>query len=387
MFYGFTLWQIKNVAMKQDSTLTFIKKGGKLMLTILSVLLLCIVVCMVTLFILSPGKPEPFYDKNGSILDGSISEIAFINVHGNKQGMFIKSKNRENPVLLILHGGMPVYFLSHKYPTGLEDIFTVVWYEQRGFGLSFSPGIPADSITLNQIKSDTEDVTNYLRKRFGKDKIFLMGHSGGTFIGMHMVSQTPELYYAYIGIAQMSNQLKSEQSAYEYMLKKYTEAGNKKMVKKLEESPVIDKVPGAYLTLRDKAMHNLGIGTTRNMNSIISGIFIPSLTCCDYTFTEKINLWRAKAQSGVHPLWNTILSVDLANEVPEVVIPVYFFHGIYDYTVSYNLAYEYFESIKAPLKRFYTFHHSAHSPIFEEPERMKQILSDIILETGGENTH
>jgi hypothetical protein len=61
------------------------------------------------------------------------------------------------------------------------------------------------------------------------------------------------------------------------------------------------------------------------------------------SLTEKINLWRAKARSGVHPLWKTILATDLATQVPELQIPVYFFHGISDYTVSYPLAKEYFK--------------------------------------------
>ena len=362
------------------------KNTNKKMIFYLTIFLGLIITGLVFLMANCNGKPELFYDKSGNIIDGSIAEKAFINVNGVKQGMFIKSKNRENPVLLILHGGMPVYFLTRKYPTGLEDIFTVVWYEQRGFGLSFNRRNATKSTNLQQILSDTKEVTNYLRNRFNKEKIYLMGHSGGTFIGMHMVSLEPDLFYAYIGIAQMSNQLKSEKLAYEYMLKKYTEAGNKKMVKKLEESPVADKIPAEYLKLRDKAMHNLGIGTTRHMSSIITGIFIPSLLCNDYTFVEKINLWRAKAQSGVHPLWGAILSDDLTQSITEVNTPVYFCHGIYDYTVSYKLAKEYFESLKAPLKRFYSFENSAHSPIFEEPERMKQIMNDIILETGSENS-
>jgi pimeloyl-ACP methyl ester carboxylesterase len=130
-------------------------------------------------------------------------------------------------------------------------------------------------------------------------------------------------------------------------------------------------------------MHTIGVGTTREMTSIITGIFLPSLTCRDYTIAEKINLWRAKARAGVHPLWNTILATDLAKQVPELKIPVYFFHGIYDYTVSYPLAKDYFELLKAPVKGFYTFEKSAHSPMFEEPLRMQQILQEDVL--AGKN--
>ncbi len=351
------------------------------MLTIISISLACMLILLGVLQLCSPGKPEPFLDENGSPLAGSISEKVFVNINGVEQGMFIKSKDATHPVLLYLHGGMPDYFLTQGYPTGLEDHFTVVWWEQRGSGLSYSADTPPETMTLEQMISDTLEVTNYLRHRFGKEKIYLMGHSGGTFIGIQAAARAPELYYAYIGVAQMSNQLKSERLAYEYMLQQFKKSGNTKMVRKLEEAPVTmtGGTPDAYLALRDEAMHSLGIGTTHDMNSVITGIFIPSLQSRDYTLREKVNMWRGKSRSGVSPLWDDMLSTDLSKEVTELSIPVYFFEGIYDYTCSYTLAKEYFDQLKAPIKGFYTFEQSAHSPLFEEPEKMRHILQEDVL--------
>jgi len=167
------------------------------------------------LFVSSPGSTAPILDMDGEILTGSISEKTFVNINGINQGMFIKSKNKDNPVLLYLHGGMPEYFLTSKYPSVLDDYFTVVWWEQRGSGISYNENIPQETINLEQFISDTLEMTNYLRDRFGKDKIYLMGHSGGTFIGIQAAARKPELYYAYIGMAQMTYQLESEKIAYE----------------------------------------------------------------------------------------------------------------------------------------------------------------------------
>jgi pimeloyl-ACP methyl ester carboxylesterase len=94
---------------------------------------------------------------------------------------------------------------------------------------------------------------------------------------------------------------------------------------------------------------------------------------------EKVNMWRGKSQSGVALLWNTMLATDLAKQVPALDIPVYFFEGIYDYTISYSEAKSYFESLKAPIKGFYTFDKSAHSPMFEEPQKMGKILQTDVL--------
>ncbi len=95
-------------------------------------------------------------------------------------------------------------------------------------------------------------------------------------------------------------------------------------------------MPDAYRALRDPAMHSLGIGTTHDMNSVISGIFLPSFACREYTLTEKINMWRGKSRSGISILWADMMATDLSIQVPELKIPVYFFEGIYDYTCSYS---------------------------------------------------
>jgi pimeloyl-ACP methyl ester carboxylesterase len=351
------------------------------MLITLSFLLVCILILSMTLLLYSPGKVKPIIDENGKIPEGSISEKLFIDINGLRQGMFIKSKNADNPVLLYLHGGMPDYFLTEKYPTGLENYFTVVWWEQRGSGLSYSKAIPPETMTPEQMISDTKEITNYLRERFGKEKIFLMGHSGGTFVGIQTAALYPELYIAYLGVAQISNQLRSEKLAFDFMLEQFKKKGDLKMVKKLEACPVtLEKgTPPAYNAIRDIAMHSLGIGTTHDMKSVVNGIFFPSLKCPEYTISEKVNTWVGKSRAGISIVWADIMATDLSGKVNELKIPVYFFEGVYDYTCSYTEAKSYFENLKAPIKGFYTFEKSAHSPIFEEPLKVRDIILQDIL--------
>lgn len=367
--------------MKQFYIQSYIRKGVLIIMLLLSVLIICSLLFTGTLWLCSSGKPKPFTAKSGNPLPGSISEKIRVSINGVEQGMFIKGKDTTKPVLLFLHGGLPFYFLTERYPTGVEDYFVVCWWDQRGSGLSFSPKIAKETITLEQILADTREVTNYLRNRFGQQKIYLMGHSGGTFIGIQAAAQNPELYHAYIGVSQMTDQLLSEQLAYEYMLGEFRKNGDSRMAKKLERTPFSKStgIPDKYLALRDEAMHRLGIGTTHEMRSVFSGIFLESLKNPDYTLGEKFNLWRGKATSGVHPLWKNMIATDLAKVVTSLKIPVYFFHGIYDYTTNYDLAKDYFELLQAPVKRFYTFEQSAHSPFFEEPEKMKFILKTEIF--------
>jgi pimeloyl-ACP methyl ester carboxylesterase len=369
------------VAHKLQPRRVFARKAGRIMLTAFTVLLSIVIILAGILLAISPGKPKPIVDAGGKPVPGSISEKTFVNINGVQQGMFIQSRDPANPVLLFLHGGLPEYFLTRRYPTGLENHFTVCWWEQRGSGLSYDVNQSAQLLTLDQAIADTLAVTEYLRSRFHKDKIYLMGHSGGTFIGIQAAARAPELYYAYVGTAQMSNQLKSEKLAYDYMLERFRESGNTDMVHKLEGAPVTMEggTPRAYLKLRDPAMYSLGIGTTHDMRSIIRGIFLPSLASTEYTLGEKLNLWRAKSRAGVSWLWPDMLRTDLSKELPQIGLPVYFFDGIYDYTVSYAEAKAYFQQLQAPLKGFYTFEHSAESPIFEEPEKVQEIMLQDVL--------
>lgn len=359
----------------------FARKVGRFMWIIFSILLAFIILLTIVLFAMSPGKPEPFLDESGQPLSNSISEKIFININGVQQGMFIQGKDLNNPVLLYLHGGLPDYFLKQTYPTRLEEIFTVVWWEQRGTGLSYSTDIPKESVTQEQLIADTVELTNYLRKRFQQDKIYLMGHSGGTFFGIQAAAQHPELYRAYIGVAQISSTLKSEKLAYDYMLEQFKANGDTNMVRKLEAAPVTmeNGVPAEYHMVRDIAMHELGIGTTHDMTSIVTGLLMPSFTFREYTLAEKFQLWRGKARNGISILWTTTLAADLSQQVTEFEIPIYFFEGVYDYTCNYGVAKEYFDALHAPVKGFYTFENSAHSPIFEEPEKSLRILSDDVL--------
>ena len=344
-----------------------------------------VIILITGLWLVSPGKPKPFLDKDGNILKGSISEKCFVEINGQRMGMFISGKDSTKPVLLFIHGGpgMPEYAISRNYPLVLENHFTVCWWDHRGAGLSYNPDIPVETMTFSQFVDDAIAMTNYLRQRFKQDKIFLMAHSGGTMTGMLTAQKAPELFNAYLALSQISNQMESEKLAYGYMTEEFRKAGDTKMLKRFAKYPVEHLNTPAYYIMRDLPMHKLGIGTTHKMKSVKTGVFMPVMLFRELTLREKINVWRGKAfNTKTAGLWDKIVKTDLTKENKEgdppvsleLKIPVYFFSGAYDYTVSHKLAHDYFEKIKAPVKKFYLFEHSAHSPLFEEPEKMNAIL-------------
>lgn len=339
------------------------------------------------LWLRSPGAPRPMRDAAGDPIPGSLSERVTVEIGGVPQGMVIQSADPSNPILLFLHGGpgMPEFFLQATHPTGLEQDFTVVWWEQRGAGMSWTPDLDPTALTVERLILDTIEVADYLRDRFGQERIVLLGHSWGSFLGLQVAARAPDRFHAYVGMAQVVHQLRSEVMARQEMLAAYRAQGDARMVQRIEAAPVTmeDGMSEAYLRLRDAATHRLGGGTTRDMSSVITGVFLPVLGLPIYTLREKICLWRGKAWSRAI-LWDEILRTDLGDRVNRLEIPVHFFVGAHDLTAIPALSRELFDRIEAPEKHFHVFENSAHCPLFEEPDRARAILRGIGAKAGAD---
>ncbi|MBN2779098.1 MAG: alpha/beta hydrolase [Bacteroidales bacterium] len=312
----------------------------------------------------------------------------FVQINGANLGMFITGTDSTKPVLLFVHGGpgMPEYTISREHPLVLEKYFTVCWLEQRGAGMSYDKKMTKESLSFEILISDLIEVSKYLKSRFNQEKIYLMAHSGGSFSAMQLVAKAPEHFHAYLAVAQITNQQESEKLAFEYMTNEYRKRGDKKMLKEFSKYDINKLNNPKYYVMRDKPMHHLGIGTTHEMKSVITGVFFPVMKNKDYTFRERINIWRGKSfTTKTVGLWSELVLTDITQKVKKIEVPIYFFHGVYDYTVSYKLAKSYYEMLVAPEKAFYSFENSAHSPMFEESQKFGEIIENDILKLRSVN--
>lgn len=372
------------------------KKVFKIILKIIGITLLSItgifMAVLIVIAINSPGRLEPLKDGEGNIITGSLAEKNFIEIGGIRQGYFVRAENPENPVILFLHGGPGTPSLSFQIPREiserLEKYFTVVYWEQRGAGISFCTSIAPASMTVEQMVEDTRQLTEHLQRRFGQERIFLMGHSWGTVLSVKTIEKHPELFYAYIAIAQVTYQRESERLAYDFMLQYAREIGDRRAIRNLErfdrnapEFPCL-----SYLgSVRSRLMNRYGIGISREERLTTFDLAKNILLFNGYTFSEKINYLRGMSFSFDH-LWDYVIEGNLFESSTSFKIPVFLIHGKWDYQVSYTLAREWFEKIDAPEKTFFTFEKSAHSPIAEESEKFVQIIRDIALKLKEVNS-
>lgn len=187
--------------------------------------------------------------------------------------------------------------------------------------------------------------------------MYLLAHSWGSYIGLQAVALAPERYAAYIGVGRSCTRSSPSSSPTITRSQYSKKLATGRLRTKLRSAPPghTAPLPRSYMALRERYMHQPGIGTMRDMNSVITGIFLPSLIARDYTLIEKVNLWRGKVFSGRSDLglWDTMLTTDMRATVPSIDIPVHFIRGRHDYTGAYPLAHDYFNRIDAPHKRFY----------------------------------
>lgn len=330
----------------------------------------------------STGEIEPYLDDEGNPLAGSVAEITKVEIGGRQQGMILKGRSDKNPVLLFLHGGpgTPEYLLMKHFPLNLEDYFTVCWWDQRGSGLSYAPDIGSGELTVERMVEDTIEVTNYLRERFGKEKIYLMGHSWGTFLGIHAAQLHPALYEAYIGIGQVVCHGESQKLTYAHMTETARAQGDLKTAQKLEALQEKDSSSTALqdILLVNATLFKQGGGMFHDSKKIPLA-FLRAVMTKEYTLADKINFFKGAALTISQPAWDTVMSSDLSETIPALEIPVHIIHGVYDMQTSYDMAKAYFERLIAPEKHFHVFENSAHSPPMEEPERFMRIIKKDLL--------
>ena len=364
------------------------KRIGKIVLITLIIIIGLLLAGLLLLVVKSPGKIDPLKDASGMAIVGSLVEKNFIEIGGIRQGFFIRAENPSNPVLLFVHGGpgspsLP-YSIPYESAERLEKYFTVCYWEQRGAGMSFSASTDPDSMTIEQIVEDARQMTEYLQNRFNQKKIYLMGHSFGSYLGIKIVEKYPENYAAYIGIGQISNQLESEKLAFDYLRQHATNAGDKDVLKKLkpfdnqsEDFPSVD-----FLMIRAQLLNRYGVGMA-HQNISMATIIKHVLIFKGYTLSEKKRYTQGTLFSS--KLFGNTLNDNLFESSATFKTPVYFIHGRYDYVTSYVLAHAYLHTIEAPAKGFYTFENAAHAPFIEEPERFVQVVHEILQTVDSHN--
>lgn len=297
-----------------------------------------------------------------------------VDIDGVRHWLDIRGQDRGNPVLLSVHGGpaAPLIPGHWQFQRPIEEYFTVVNYDQRGAGKTFSDNpadLVADSLQIQRYVDDAIAIAEHVRESLGQEKMILMAHSWGTIVAMHAAMQRPDLFHAYVGIGQVINVRENERLSFLHGLERAREEGNEQA---LSELAAIAPYPGdepltreRIVTARKWAQHYGGLSAFRSESSYY---FRGPLLSPDYDADAvcAINRGNVFTLQRVLPAF---LEVDFSS-VESFPIPVVMFMGRHDYSTPSQPTADWLQRLDAPYKRAIWFERSAHMPQWEEPGKL-----------------
>lgn len=300
----------------------------------------------------------------------SIASLEEVMIGGRKQWVLFRGENVDQPIMLFLHGGPGTAQIGFapKFQKDLEKEFLIVNWDQRGAGLSYSPDVRKEELTVETILCDTIQLIEYLLKRFKKEKLILVGHSWGTVLGILAVQKCPQYISSYIGIGQVGDMRAGEKLSYDYTLNKAREKKHVKALKELD-GLVYNPADMDYLNVQRKWLTKFG-GSYIGVNEFTL-IYSNMLFAHEYTLKD----WFSYIKAGrfcLETMWEELLGIDFITNTAKLEVPVYIFAGRQDYQTPSKLAKQYFDVLQCPQKEFVWFENSAHLLNFEEPEKFFQ---------------
>lgn len=327
-----------------------------------------------------PASTDPILADDGQPLAGSIAELSRVEIGGHDLAVMIRGDSVDNPVLLFLAGGPGGTELGgmRRHLPALEQDFVVVTYDQRGTGKSYDQLDPTSTLTFDAAVSDVLEMTNYLRDRFGRDQIYLVGQSWGTILGVVAVQQQPQLFHAYVGTGQMVSPRATDQIFYEDTLAWAEQTGDRRLVDTLTESgpPPYDNI----LYYEAALSHEMDMYPyDHSQNSEGEGQFSENILVEEYSLTEQVHNLGAVLEVFT-TLYPQIQDVDFRVDATRLDVPVYLVQGRHEAPGRAILADEWFAMLDAPSKEMITFDTSGHRPLFEQPDRFHEVMTEIVLQ-------
>jgi pimeloyl-ACP methyl ester carboxylesterase len=302
----------------------------------------------------------------------SIASLEQVSLSGGQQYILIRGKYKQNPILLFLHGGpgMPTMYLAHNFQHDLERDFVVVQWDRRGAGKSYAAGVSAPNLEVSDEINDTVELIDQLRARLHQEKIYLVGFSYGTYLGILVAQRVPDRLHAYVGVGQLACSEEENRKIQDQWLIKQASVA--------DDREALDELTGKKPLDREKLLFKYG-GEIHSAHSwwplLWSGIRSP-----EYTFQDISNVRKGVQFTAGHLRYD-VIDGSILDNVSSLRIPVYFFSGRYDYTDPTICTVRLFDRLVAPIKRMVWFEHSAHFVFLEEPDQFALAMKRAAAET------
>jgi pimeloyl-ACP methyl ester carboxylesterase len=357
-------------------------KGRTIMLIFLVTLLIIFSVVLISQW---QAHTSPILGESGQPLPDSVASLEKVELGGVDQWLIIRGQDVSNPVLLFLSGGPGASEAGRvlRFNKELESHFTVVVWEQRGCAKSYPARRPKADLTVEQYVSDVIELSELLRTRFDEQKIYLVGHSWGTIIGVRAVQQRPDLFHAYIGSAQMVDVRETDQIIYEMVLEHSQNTRDADFVATLEKQgppPYFGRNPiKPYATLfgREYAIYEVPNIKDPEYRADGDAIML-MLKQPEYGWIDRLN-YLLGMMTTFNTVYPQLQEIDLREDATHFDTPVYLILGRHDMNNPLQIPEAYFEIIQAPRKELTIFEESGHGMIWEEADLFHELMVGTVL--------
>ncbi len=295
----------------------------------------------------------------------AVARLHAVTVNDDRQWLLERGCDRNKPVLLFLHGGpgMPAMFLAHAFARPLERDFVVVQWDERGAGKSYHADMNPAHMTFTQMEADALEVVGDLRRRYGVKRVFLVGHSWGTFLGAHLAASHPELFYAYVGVGQVADPA-AEHGEQDRLI--HRKLGNRLSVTAANREDLLFQAGGELA--HSKSMTPL----------ILTGLMAP-----EYGLRDALNVSKGPKFAQAHLKYNIPGGYGVPPQ--RFAVPVYVVMGANDMTSPKSLARTWFDHVVAPSKEWFEVADAAHFPQLERPQAFAEIMRHVSRQSLGTN--
>ena len=314
-----------------------------------------------------------------------VQEAAYLPIGGIEQYIRVRGRSRANPVLLVLHGGpgSTLGATACRWQGALEAAFTVVHCDQRGSGNTYYRDPAAPPPTVERRLSDLDELVYALWARYGRDRLFLLGHSWGSLLGGLYALRRPEKLSAWLPVSQMVDFKRSEQVSAAEAIRRARGAGREedaeRLAQELEQVLALRRLDraGAGALLRFRRRKERYLPPQYGGPSPLGGLAAPELTGNDLRW--KLCFDRILAANAA--LYEELLGgLSLDGCPPRYGVPVILTAGERDWTTPYPLAAAYYDTLSAPCKAFLSLPDAGHLPFRERPEEWSHILLDALAQ-------
>jgi len=311
--------------------------------------------------------------RSGRLPTPAAAEARFVTLGGLEQWITIRGSSRDNPVLLLLHGGpgdVQSTFVEEYAP--YEKDFVLVQWDQRGAGRTYGVnGAETPDLTLERLVQDGIELAEFLRRRFPGNELVVMGHSFGTAIATEMVRRRPELFAAYVGTGQIASWSESVHWQFEFLRQKAAETNDSEMLASLNAIGTPDPTDAQqYFGFSRPIRRFLGPGDQRWMTQLADYAQSPDRQN-DPEFKAALDGMNFSGRALLPAQMNERLSSEaLTFELPYIVI-----QGQQDVFTPTDPVVKYFESVAASKKRLVLLADAGHFALVSHAAEFSRVLA------------